>query len=109
MHVNADDVDASIAAVHLAIDYRRKFGRDVVVDLIGYRRFGHNEQDEPAYTQPIEMALIKQHPTVRELYAAQLVAQGVLTNEQAKEMQDVATARITEAHKKVKSGKAKAS
>jgi 2-oxoglutarate dehydrogenase E1 component len=107
VHVNADDVDASIAAVHLAIDFRRKFGRDVVVDLIGYRRFGHNEQDEPAYTQPIEMALIKQHPTVRELYAAQLVAQGVLTNEQVKEMQDAATARITEAHKKVKSGKAK--
>jgi multifunctional 2-oxoglutarate metabolism enzyme len=104
VHVNADDVDASIAAVHLAIDYRRKFGRDVVVDLIGYRRFGHNEQDEPAYTQPRQTELIKQHPTVRELYAAQLVAQGVLTNEQSKEMQDTATARIAEAHKNVKSG-----
>jgi 2-oxoglutarate dehydrogenase E1 component len=104
VHVNADDVDASIAAVHLAIDYRRKFGRDVVVDLIGYRRFGHNEQDEPAYTQPRQTDLIKQHPTVRELYAAQLVAQGVLTNEQVKEMQDTATARIAEAHQHVKSG-----
>jgi 2-oxoglutarate decarboxylase len=107
VHVNADDVDASIAAVHLAIDYRRKFGRDVVVDLIGYRRFGHNEQDEPAYTQPRQVELIKQHPSVRELYAAQLVAQGVLTNEQSKEMQDTATARMTEAHKRVKSGKFK--
>ena len=107
VHVNADDVDACIAAVHLAIDYRRKFGRDVVVDLIGYRRFGHNEQDEPAYTQPIEVALIRQHPTVRELYAGQLVAQGVLTNEQVKEMQDGATARMTDAHKNVKSGKAR--
>jgi 2-oxoglutarate dehydrogenase E1 component len=104
VHVNADDVDACIAAVHLAIDYRRKFERDVVVDLIGYRRFGHNEQDEPAYTQPRQTELIKQHPTVRELYAAQLVAQGVLTNEQGKEMQDTATARIAEAHKNVKSG-----
>ncbi len=104
VHVNADDVDACIAAVHLAIDYRRKFGRDVVVDLIGYRRFGHNEQDEPAYTQPRQVELIKQHPTVRELYAAQLVAQGVLTNEQLKEMQDTATARMVEAHKNVKSG-----
>ena len=107
VHVNADDVEACIAAVHLAIDYRRKFDRDVVVDLIGYRRFGHNEQDEPAYTQPRQVELIKQHPTVRELYAAQLVAQGVLTNEQVKEMQDAATARLSEAHKKVKSGKFK--
>ncbi|HEX3465777.1 MAG TPA: multifunctional oxoglutarate decarboxylase/oxoglutarate dehydrogenase thiamine pyrophosphate-binding subunit/dihydrolipoyllysine-residue succinyltransferase subunit [Candidatus Elarobacter sp.] len=108
VHVNADDVDASIAAVHLAIDYRRKFGRDVVVDLIGYRRFGHNEQDEPAYTQPTKSELIKAHPTVRELYAGQLVAQGVLTNEQVKEMQDAATARITEAHKNVRGGEGKA-
>ncbi len=107
VHVNADDVDACIAAVHLAIDYRRKFGRDVVVDLIGYRRFGHNEQDEPAYTQPRVVELIKKHPTVRELYAAQLVAQGVLTNEQIKEMQDAATARISEAHKSVRSGEFK--
>src|SRR6202163_3683190 len=104
VHVNADDVDACIAAIHLAIDYRRKFERDVVVDLIGYRRFGHNEQDEPAYTQPRQAELIKAHPTVRELYAGHLVAQGVLTNEQVKEMQDTATARIAEAHKSVKSG-----
>jgi len=104
VHVNADDVEACIAAVHLAIDYRRKFSRDVIVDLIGYRRFGHNEQDEPAYTQPRQTELIKSHPTVRELYAGQLVAQGVLTQEQAKEMQDLATARMTEAHKAVKSG-----
>ena len=104
VHVNADDVDACIAAVHLAIDYRRKFGRDVVVDLIGYRRFGHNEQDEPAYTQPNMYAVIASHPTVRELYAAELVAQGILTNDQVKAMQDAATARITEAHKAVKSG-----
>jgi 2-oxoglutarate dehydrogenase E1 component len=104
VHVNADDVDACIAAVHLAIDYRRKFGRDVVVDLIGYRRFGHNEQDEPAYTQPQMYEVIKSHPTVRELYAAELVAQGILTNDQVKEMQDAATARITEALKNVRSG-----
>ena len=107
VHVNADDVEASIAAVHLAIDYRRKFGRDVVVDLIGYRRFGHNEQDEPAYTQPLMVELIRKHPTVRELYAAKLVAQGVLTAEQVKEQQDAATARITDAHRNVRDGAAK--
>ncbi len=106
VHVNADDVEASMAAVHLAIDYRRKFGRDVVVDLIGYRRFGHNEQDEPAYTQPRMYEKIKSHPTVRELYAAQLVAQGVLSAEQVREVQDAAAARISEAHKNVKSHKA---
>ena len=75
VHVNADDVETCIAAVHLAIDYRRKFGRDVLIDLIGYRRFGHNEQDEPTYTQPLMYELIKSHPTVRELFAARLVAQ----------------------------------
>jgi 2-oxoglutarate decarboxylase len=107
VHVNADDVDACIAAVHLAIDYRRKFSRDVVVDLIGYRRFGHNEQDEPNYTQPLMYEAIKSHPTVRELYAAQLVAQGVLTTDQVKELQDAATARLSEAHKNVKSGEYK--
>ncbi|MGA2394519.1 MAG: multifunctional oxoglutarate decarboxylase/oxoglutarate dehydrogenase thiamine pyrophosphate-binding subunit/dihydrolipoyllysine-residue succinyltransferase subunit [Candidatus Lustribacter sp.] len=102
VHVNADDVETCIAAVHLAIDYRRKFGRDVLIDLIGYRRFGHNEQDEPAYTQPKMYDAIKSHPTVRELFAARLVAQGVLTAEQATAMQDAATARMTEAHRNVK-------
>ena len=102
VHVNADDVETCIAAVHLAIDYRRKFGRDVLIDLIGYRRFGHNEQDEPAYTQPQMYEAIKSHPTVRELFAARLVAQGVLTAEQVTAMQDAATARIAEAHRNVK-------
>ncbi len=102
VHVNADDVETCIASVHLAIDYRRKFGRDVLIDLIGYRRFGHNEQDEPTYTQPRMYEAIKSHPTVRELFAARLVAQGVLTAEQVTAMQEAATARITEAHRNVK-------
>ncbi|HZY99117.1 MAG TPA: multifunctional oxoglutarate decarboxylase/oxoglutarate dehydrogenase thiamine pyrophosphate-binding subunit/dihydrolipoyllysine-residue succinyltransferase subunit [Candidatus Baltobacteraceae bacterium] len=102
VHVNADDVDACIAAVHLAIDYRRAFSRDVLIDLIGYRRFGHNEQDEPAYTQPHMAEKIKSHPTVRELFANKLINQGLLTSEQSQAMTDAATERLQEARKAVK-------
>ena len=103
VHVNADDVDACIASVHLAIDFRRRFGHDVIIDLIGYRRFGHNETDEPAYTQPDMYEAIKTHPTVRELYAQKLIAQGTITADDANAMLADATARITDAHKNVKS------
>jgi 2-oxoglutarate decarboxylase len=104
VHVNADDVDACIAAVHLAVDFRRRFGHDVIIDLIGYRRFGHNETDEPAYTQPTMYERIKSHPTVRELYAQKLIAQGIATAEGANALVAAATARLTAAHKNVKSG-----
>ncbi len=107
VHVNADDVEACIAAVHLALDFRHKFGRDIMIDLIGYRRFGHNETDEPAYTQPGMYEKIKAHPTVREIFAGSLVAQGVLTKEQVQEMCDAALARISEAHKNVREGDVK--
>ena len=83
VHVNADDPEAAISAVRLAMGYRRRFGQDVVIDLVGYRRFGHNEQDEAAYTQPLMVEQIVEHPTVRELYEAQLVEEGVLTREEA--------------------------
>ena len=69
IHVNADDVAACIAAVRLAFAFRQEFGHDVLIDLIGYRRFGHNEADEPAYTQPEMYQVIKKHPPVRELFA----------------------------------------
>jgi len=83
IHVNADDPEAAIAAVRLAMAYRQEFGRDVVVDLVGYRRFGHNEQDEAAYTQPLMVARIADHPTAREQYAATLVDEGLLTEKEA--------------------------
>ncbi len=102
VHVNADDVDACIAAVHLAVDFRRAFSRDVLIDLIGYRRFGHNEQDEPAYTQPIVAEKIKSHPTVRELFANKLINQGILTPEQSRAMIEEANERLSEARKAVK-------
>ena len=82
IHVNADDVEASMAAMRLAMSYRERFGRDVVIDVIGYRRYGHNETDEPAYTQPKMAAQIKAHTPVSEIYAKQLTTEGVVTAEE---------------------------
>jgi 2-oxoglutarate dehydrogenase E1 component len=98
VHVNADDPEAAIAAVRLALAYRRRFGHDVVVDLVGYRRHGHNEQDEAAYTQPLLAAAIAEHPTVREQFAAQLVAAGVVSQEQADELAVEVQAQLRAAH-----------
>jgi 2-oxoglutarate dehydrogenase E1 component len=83
IHVNADDAEASLAAARLAMMYRDRFHADVVIDLVGYRRYGHNEGDDPAYTQPQMAAAIAAHPTVREIYAAILVGAGVLSQEEA--------------------------
>jgi multifunctional 2-oxoglutarate metabolism enzyme len=102
VHVNADDVDACIAAVHLVIDFRRAFGRDVLIDLIGYRRFGHNEQDEPAYTQPQMAEQIKNHPTVRELFANKLINQGVISPERGSTMLEEATERLQQVRRAVR-------
>jgi 2-oxoglutarate decarboxylase len=81
VHVNADDVEACSAAVRLAMAYRERWGRDIVIDVIGYRRYGHNETDEPAYTQPLIAAKIKAHPPVSELYAGKLVEEGTIGRE----------------------------
>jgi len=85
VHVNADDPEACIAAVRLATAYRRRFRDDFVIDLVGYRRFGHNEGDEPAYTQPKLYDAIGKHPTVGQIYAKQLIEEGVITDEQVEE------------------------
>ena len=86
IHVNADDPEAAISAIRLALAYRRRFGHDVVVDLVGYRRHGHNEQDEAAYTQPLLAAAIAAHPTVREQFAKRLVEAASSPQEQADEL-----------------------
>jgi 2-oxoglutarate decarboxylase len=83
IHVNADDPEACLAAARLAMLYRAEFDGDVVIDLVGYRRYGHNEADEPAYTQPRMYSAIRKHPSVRQLYVDRLVAAGVLTAEEA--------------------------
>ncbi|MEO6058556.1 MAG: thiamine pyrophosphate-dependent enzyme, partial [Candidatus Limnocylindria bacterium] len=85
IHVNADDPEACLAAARLAMMYRERFHGDVVIDLVGYRRYGHNEGDEPAYTQPQMAAAIAEHPRVRELYAATLVGAGIVSNDEANE------------------------
>ena len=102
IHVNADEPEAAISAVRLALAYRKRFGHDVVIDLVGYRRFGHNEQDEPAYTQPLMAAQIAQHPTVRERYGSRLVEEGVLTAAEADALVSAAEERVRDAHARLR-------
>jgi 2-oxoglutarate dehydrogenase E1 component len=102
IHVNSDDVAACVAAVRLAFAFRQEFGHDVLIDLIGYRRFGHNEADEPAYTQPNMYRAIKQHPPVRELFAHQLIEQDVVSEQESTEMTDEVWAELSDAHQMLK-------
>ncbi|MFV8817178.1 2-oxoglutarate dehydrogenase E1 component [Haliea sp. E17] len=81
-HVNADDPEAVLFVTQLAVDYRTEFKKDVVVDLVCYRRRGHNEADEPATTQPRMYAAIRKHKTTRDLYAARLIAENVITEKE---------------------------
>ncbi len=79
LHVNGDDPEAVVFAAKVATEYRQKFGKDTVVDMFCYRRFGHNEGDDPTFTQPLMYAKIKDQPSVRELYSRRLVGEGVAT------------------------------
>ena len=88
IHVNGDDPEAVLFVTQMAFDYRQQFSRDVVIDLVCYRRRGHNEADEPSGTQPLMYAAIKQHPSAREIYANQLVAEGVLSAAQTEAMEN---------------------
>ena len=102
IHVNSDDVPACISAVRLAFAFRQEFGHDVLIDLIGYRRFGHNEADEPAYTQPEMYQVIKKHPPARELFARQLIEQGVVSEKESTELTDNVWETLTEEHERLK-------
>jgi 2-oxoglutarate dehydrogenase E1 component len=102
VHVNADDPEAALSSVRLAMAYRAEFGHDFVIDLVGYRRFGHNEQDEASYTQPLHVERIDAQPTVRETYARRLVGEGVTTAAEAEELVQGVTATLREAHERLR-------
>ena len=102
IHVNADDVPACMSAVRLAFAFRKEFGHDVLIDLIGYRRFGHNESDEPAYTQPEMYAKIKGHKRVAELWAERLTADGVVSKEQVDQLAQGVWDNLTTLHQRLK-------
>ncbi|MBQ4835932.1 MULTISPECIES: 2-oxoglutarate dehydrogenase E1 component [Pseudoalteromonas] len=87
-HVNSDDPEAVAFVTQVALDFRNKFKRDVVIDLVCYRRHGHNEADEPNATQPLMYQKIKKHPVPRQLYSDKLVAEGVLSAQEAKQLAD---------------------
>ena len=93
-HVNADDPEAVAFVGKLAYDFRQRFKKDVVIDLVCYRRHGHNEADEPAATQPLMYQVIRKHPTTRELYARQLIAEGKLTEADAQALVDGFRAKL---------------
>jgi 2-oxoglutarate dehydrogenase E1 component len=102
IHVNADDPEAALSAVRLSLAFREEFGHDVVIDLIGYRRLGHNEQDEASYTQPLMAERIEAQKPVRASYAARLVAEGAIAEEQAAGAFERSLATLREAHDRLK-------
>ena len=96
-HINGDDPEAAYRVLQIALDYRQEFNKDVVLDLVGFRRLGHNETDEPSYTQPLMYARVKAHPGVRTIYATRLIKEGVLTEEEVKNLIDERVRRYEEA------------
>jgi 2-oxoglutarate dehydrogenase E1 component len=96
-HINGDDPEAAYRVLQIALDYRQEFNKDVVLDLIGFRRLGHNETDEPSYTQPLMYARVKAHPGVRTVYAKRLIKEGVVTEEEVKNLIDERVRRYEDA------------
>ncbi len=106
-HVNADDPEACLAVVRLAMEYRTAFQADVLIDLVGYRRYGHNEGDEPAYTQPLMYAKVAEHPTVLKQWGDLLVANGTLEAEERRSIWDDAYEKLAGIQAEVKERAAK--
>src|SRR5690606_14496359 len=95
-HVNADDPEGCVEVARMALAYRMKFRRDVLIDLVGYRRYGHNEGDEPAFTQPTLYSQVAQHPTVREQWARELESRGLIESGHAEALVGRRMARLQE-------------
>ncbi len=108
MHVNADDAEACLMATRLAVAYRDAFAKDVVIDLVGYRRWGHNETDEPAFTQPKLYELIRAHPTPRQVWGARLVRERIVTEDEVAALDAQLFARLTPVQQAVASAPASA-
>lgn len=103
LHVNADDPEACIYAARLASEYRNRFKKDILIDLVGYRRYGHNETDDPETTQPLIYQKVKQHPTVANLYMKKLVDAKVLNQAEADELKSKVQNGLKDAYDSVKS------
>ncbi|MEH7441472.1 2-oxoglutarate dehydrogenase E1 component [Bacillus sp. JJ1122] len=101
IHVNADDPEACLMAARLAFEYRATFGKDFLIDLIGYRRFGHNEMDEPMTTNPAMYKLVNNHHTVKTLYGNKLLQEGVLTEQRYSDIEKSISAKLSGAYEKV--------
>ena len=104
LHVNGDDAEACVIAVRLATAYRAAFAKDVLVDLVGYRRWGHNETDEPAFTQPTLYDAIRGHPTPRQVWGARLVREGVVTSADVERIDAEVRASFQAAYDRMKQG-----
>ncbi len=102
LHVNGDDPEAALWATRLAFEYRQIFKKDVVIDLFGYRRHGHNEGDEPGFTQPLLYEKIKSHPSVRNIYADTLVKKNILTKEETGNITKEIEEKLSESFDKIK-------
>ncbi len=105
IHVNADHPEEVTAVAQLAFEYREKFGKDILIDLIGYRRYGHNEMDEPLVTNPMMYNGVHKHATVRELYGQKLASENVLTEEEIKSLDTDTQKMMQAAYDKVKENK----
>ena len=98
-HINGDDPEAAFRVIQIALDYRTQFDKDVVLDLVGFRRLGHNEGDEPSYTQPVMYARVKAHPGTRHLYAQHLIREEVISEEDLSAM----TSKVVEKYEGIQS------
>jgi 2-oxoglutarate dehydrogenase E1 component len=102
VHINGDDAEAGIQAIRLALAYRAKFGKDFVIDIVGYRRHGHNESDQPSFTQPTLYQKISQHPTPREVWGSRLVRERVVSEDDVKRLDDDHRAMLQKTYEEMK-------